>query len=76
MNERKFFTACLSLGRHVAELCLFPRYTRENVSKTVVYEGFENFERALARGKGVLFLTRILARGSCRRLRTRSTGIR
>ena len=46
-----------SLGRQVAEVCLFPRYTRENVSQTVVYEGFENFERALARGKGVLFLT-------------------
>jgi len=46
-----------SLGRQVAEVCLFPKYTRENVSKIVVYEGFENFERALARGKGVLFLT-------------------
>src|SRR6185437_891408 len=46
-----------SLGRQVAEVCLFPRYTRENVSQTVVYEGFENFERALARGKGVMFLT-------------------
>jgi Kdo2-lipid IVA lauroyltransferase/acyltransferase len=46
-----------SLGRQVAEVCLFPKYTRANVSKTVVYEGFENFERALARGKGVLFLT-------------------
>jgi len=46
-----------SLGRQVAEVCLFPKYMRENVSKTVVYEGFENFERALARGKGVLFLT-------------------
>jgi KDO2-lipid IV(A) lauroyltransferase len=46
-----------SLGRQVAEVCRFPKYTHENVSKTVVYEGFENFERALARGKGVLFLT-------------------
>ncbi|HKW16297.1 MAG TPA: lysophospholipid acyltransferase family protein [Terriglobales bacterium] len=46
-----------SLGRQVAEVCLFPKYTRENVSRIVVYEGFENFERALARGKGVLFLT-------------------
>jgi KDO2-lipid IV(A) lauroyltransferase len=46
-----------SLGRQAAEVCLFPKYTRENVSKTVVYEGFENFERAVARGKGVLFLT-------------------
>lgn len=46
-----------SLGRQVAEVCLFPKYTGENVSKVVVYEGFENFERAVARGKGVLFLT-------------------
>ena len=46
-----------SIGRQAAEVCLFPRYTRKNVSKTVVYEGFENFERALARGKGVMFLT-------------------
>src|SRR5438067_13547545 len=53
-NLRGVFT---SLGRQVAEACLFPKYTRENGSKSVVYEGFENFERALARGKGVLFLT-------------------
>jgi KDO2-lipid IV(A) lauroyltransferase len=46
-----------SLGRQLAELCLFPKYTAENVSDIVVYDGFENFERALARGKGVLFLT-------------------
>ena len=47
----------ISLGRQLAEVCLFPRYTRENVSRTIVYGGFENFERAYARGKGVLFLT-------------------
>jgi len=47
----------VSLGRQLAEVCLFPHYTRENVNQVVVYEGFENFERALARGKGVLFLT-------------------
>jgi KDO2-lipid IV(A) lauroyltransferase len=47
----------ISLGRQLAEFCLFPRYTRENVSRVVVYDGFENFERAYARGKGVLFLT-------------------
>jgi Kdo2-lipid IVA lauroyltransferase/acyltransferase len=46
-----------SLGRQLAEVCLFPKYTRENVSKVVVYDGFENFERAFAGGKGVLFLT-------------------
>ena len=47
----------ISLGRQLAEVCLFPRYTRENVSQIVVYEGFENFERAFTKGKGVLFLT-------------------
>lgn len=46
-----------SLGRQLAEVCLFPSYTRGNVSKVVVYDGFENFERAFARGKGLLFLT-------------------
>lgn len=47
----------ISLGRQLAEVCLFPRYTRENVARVVVYDGFENFEHAYARGKGVLFLT-------------------
>ena len=46
-----------SLGRQLAEVCLFPRYTRENVGHVVIYDGFENFDRALARGRGVLFLT-------------------
>jgi len=46
-----------SLGRQLAEVCLFPRYTRQNVSDVVVYDGFENFEQASERGKGVLFLT-------------------
>jgi Kdo2-lipid IVA lauroyltransferase/acyltransferase len=46
-----------SLGRQLAELCQFPKYTRENIDDIVVYDGFENYERATARGKGVLFLT-------------------
>jgi KDO2-lipid IV(A) lauroyltransferase len=51
---RKVFT---SLGRQFGEVCLFPRYTAQNVSDAVVYDGFENFDRASQRGKGVLFLT-------------------
>jgi Kdo2-lipid IVA lauroyltransferase/acyltransferase len=51
---RRVFT---SLGRQFAELCLFPRYTRDNVNRTVTYDGYENFDRASQRGKGVLFLT-------------------
>jgi KDO2-lipid IV(A) lauroyltransferase len=51
---RRVFT---SLGRQFAEVCLFPRYTRENVHRIVTYDGYENFDRASQRGKGVLFLT-------------------
>jgi Kdo2-lipid IVA lauroyltransferase/acyltransferase len=46
-----------SLGRQLAELCQFPRYTPDNIDEVVVYDGLENYERAYARGKGVLFLT-------------------
>jgi KDO2-lipid IV(A) lauroyltransferase len=46
-----------SLGRLLAEVCQFPYYTRANVSRVAVYDGFENFESANRRGKGVLFLT-------------------
>jgi KDO2-lipid IV(A) lauroyltransferase len=51
---RKVF---ISLGRQFAEVCLFPKYTGENVSRTVAYDGYENFDRASQRGKGVLFQT-------------------
>jgi KDO2-lipid IV(A) lauroyltransferase len=46
-----------SIGRQLAEVCQFPRYTPENVDQVVVYDGLENYEQAYARGKGVLFLT-------------------
>jgi len=46
-----------SLGRQLAELCQFPRYTPQNIDQVVVYDGLENYERAYARGKGVLFVT-------------------
>jgi KDO2-lipid IV(A) lauroyltransferase len=47
----------VSLGRLLGEVCLFPRYTPENASQIAVYQGFENFEAAEKRGKGVLLLT-------------------
>jgi KDO2-lipid IV(A) lauroyltransferase len=46
-----------SLGRQLAELCQFPKYTAENIGEVVTYDGLENYERAYAGGKGVLFLT-------------------
>jgi len=45
------------MGRHLAEFCLFPRYTAANAERVVIYEGFENFERARRAAKGVLLLT-------------------
>ena len=47
----------VSLGRLLGEVCLFPYYTPANASQLAVYQGFENFEAAEKRGKGVLLLT-------------------
>lgn len=46
-----------TLGRQLGDFCQFPRYDAKNISTLAVYEGFESFETAQARGKGVLFLT-------------------
>jgi KDO2-lipid IV(A) lauroyltransferase len=51
---RMLFTG---LGRQLAEFCKFPHYTKENVSRVIIYEGIENFEAAQERGKGIIFLT-------------------
>lgn len=51
---RSLFTG---LGRQLAEFCLFPHYARESLPSIATYEGFENFENARVRGKGVLVLT-------------------
>ena len=57
-ERRKILRAVyVSLGRLLGEVCLFPSYTPENASQVAVYQGFENFEAAEKRGKGVLFLT-------------------
>ena len=45
------------IGWMAAEFSQFPKYTRENIQKIVVLDGFENFDAARRRGKGVLFLT-------------------
>lgn len=57
-ERRKILRAVyVSLGRLLAEVCLFPRYTQANASQVAVYQGFENFEAAEERRRGVLFLT-------------------
>src|SRR5690348_10829921 len=46
-----------NLGWMAAEFALMPRYTRSNIEKAIILDGFENFAAAEERGKGVLFLT-------------------
>lgn len=45
------------LGWMAAEFAHFPSYTKQNIERIVLLDGFENFAAAQARGKGVLFLT-------------------
>ena len=46
-----------TLGRHLADFCQLPSCNLKNIDTLAVYEGFEAFDAARARGKGVLFLT-------------------
>jgi len=45
------------VGWMAGEFSQFPKYTREKIERIVVVDGFENFDAARRRGKGVLFLT-------------------
>lgn len=45
------------IGWMAGEFSQFPRYTREKIESIVMLDGFENFDAAHRRGKGVLFLT-------------------
>ena len=45
------------IGWMAGEFSQFPKYTRERIKEIVVVDGFENFDAARRRGKGVLFLT-------------------
>ena len=41
----------------LADFAHFPRWNRGNIERVIIYEGFENYARAHAQGKGVLILT-------------------
>jgi len=46
-----------SIARLLASFARFPQINRDNVGQWIRYEGFEHFEQARRRGKGVLFAT-------------------
>lgn len=45
------------VGWMAGEFSQFPRLTRANIERVVEIDGFENFDAARGRGKGVVFLT-------------------
>ena len=42
-ERKRIVRGVFTLGRQLAELCQFPRYTLENVDDVVVYDGLENY---------------------------------
>ncbi|MCC6857590.1 MAG: lysophospholipid acyltransferase family protein [Bryobacterales bacterium] len=46
-----------SIARLLAAFAHFPRIDGRNVSQWIRYDGYEHFEKALERGRGVLFAT-------------------
>lgn len=46
-----------SIGRILVAFSRFPRLNKQNIGEWIRYEGFDHFEEALLRGKGVLFAT-------------------
>jgi KDO2-lipid IV(A) lauroyltransferase len=46
-----------SLGRLLAECARFPRLNRSNIGDILDYQGLEHYRAAVAKGRGVLFLT-------------------
>jgi Kdo2-lipid IVA lauroyltransferase/acyltransferase len=46
-----------SLARLLAEFSHFPALTPQNITNRVAFDGLENYDAALAKGRGVVFLT-------------------
>lgn len=46
-----------SIGRLLVSFARFPQIDKTNAARWIRYEGFEHYERAKERGKGVLFAT-------------------
>ena len=58
-GDAKEITDCVyrSIARLLVAFARFPEINRQSVSEWIRYEGFEHYEEAKRRGKGVLFAT-------------------
>jgi KDO2-lipid IV(A) lauroyltransferase len=56
-RRRVIFRLFQNLGRMLADFAHFPHWNRANIEKLIIYDGFENYARAQAQGRGVMFLT-------------------
>ncbi|MHB8753660.1 MAG: lysophospholipid acyltransferase family protein [Candidatus Acidiferrales bacterium] len=56
-RRRTLRRMALYLGWMAAEFAHFPDLSRENIERFVLLDGFENFDAARQRAKGVIFLT-------------------
>jgi len=46
-----------NLGRMLADFAHFPHLNRQNIERLVIYDGFENYDEARKKGRGIIFLT-------------------
>jgi len=57
-RQRECIDGCFrNMARVLVAVAKFPRITKRNVNEWIRYEGFDHFEQALRRGKGVVFAT-------------------
>ncbi|HLI35169.1 MAG TPA: lysophospholipid acyltransferase family protein [Terriglobia bacterium] len=56
-RRRVLFASFQNLGRMLADFAHFPHWNRSNIEQLIIYDGYENFDRAQRQGKGLLFLT-------------------
>jgi len=56
-RRRILFQTFRGFGRMLADFASFPKLTRDNIERLIVYDGFEHYAHAQAQGKGVIFLT-------------------
>ncbi len=56
-RRQVLFAEFRNLGRMLADFAHFPQLNRENIERLIIYDGFENYDEARKKGRGIIFLT-------------------